>query len=468
MARILVVDDEKSMREFLEILLRKEGYEVAVASNGFEATERIGAGQEFDLVITDLKMPRISGIDVLEHVKSTVPDTMVVVMTAYSTAETAIEAMKKGAYDYIPKPFKVDEIRVVIEKALEKRTLMLENVRLKGALKQKYSFSNIIGKSAAMQKVFDLIARVAKTRASVLITGESGTGKELVARAIHFNSQRREAPFVVLNCGAIPETLMESELFGHVKGAFTGASRDKKGLFEAADGGSIFLDEIGELTPPLQVKLLRVLQERRIKPVGGVTEREVDVRVIAATNKVLEDEVREARFREDLYYRLNVITVHLPPLRERQEDIPHIAEHFLHKYTREMGKEIHSIAPDAAAALMNYRFVGNVRELENIIERAVTFEGSDELTIDSLPRSLVEEQSPLGDFKGNVFLPERGVDLEAILADIEKTFLMKALERAGGVKTEAAKILGISFRSIRYKLEKYGVSDDDLERFRTV
>ena len=466
MARILVVDDEKSMREFLEIFLRKEGHQVALAANGAEAFQQIDGDIEFDLIVTDLKMPRVTGIDVLDHAKEVSPHTMVIVMTAYSTAETAIEAMKKGAHDYIPKPFKVDEIRVVIEKALEKRNLMLENLRLKGVLKQKFSFSNIIGKSAGMQKVFDLIARVAKTRASVLITGESGTGKELVAKAIHFNSLRKEAPFVVINCGAIPETLMESEMFGHVKGAFTGASRDKKGLFEAADGGSLFLDEIGELSPPLQVKLLRVLQERRIKPVGGVAEREVDVRVIAATNKVLEDEVRESRFREDLYYRLNVITIHLPPLRERQEDIPIIAEHFLHKYVREMSKDIHGITPDAVTALMNYRFVGNVRELENIIERAVTFETGDVLTVDSLPRSLVEEQSPLGDFKGNVFLPDRGVDLEAILADIEKTFLLKALERADGVKTEAAKVLGISFRSIRYKLEKYDISDTELDRFK--
>ena len=458
MGKILVVDDEKSMREFLEIFLRKEGYEVALASNGEEAMAR-AAAEDFELIITDLKMPRVSGIDVLERVKDTSPHTMVIVMTAYSTAETAIEAMKKGAYDYIPKPFKVDEIRVVIEKALEKRNLMLENLRLKGALKEKYSFSNIIGKSAGMQKVFELIARVARTRASVLVTGESGTGKELVAKAIHYNSLRKDDPFVVINCGAIPETLMESELFGHVKGAFTGASRDRKGLFEAADGGSIFLDEIGELSPALQVKLLRVLQERTFKPVGGITEREVDVRVIAATNKVLEDEVREGRFREDLYYRLNVIAIHLPPLRERREDIPLIAAHFLRKHTREMQKEINGIAPDALTALVNYRYVGNVRELENIIARAVTFESEDTLTIESLPRSLTEEQSPLGDFRANIHLPERGVDLEALLADIEKTFLTKAMDRADGVKTDAAKILGISFRSIRYKLAKYGISE---------
>ncbi len=460
MAKILVVDDETGMREFLSILLDKEGYEVSLAKNGEEALRQIET-TEFDVVITDLKMPRVSGIDVLDKTRATWPETMVIVMTAYSTAETAIAAMKKGAYDYLPKPFKVDEIKVVVEKSLEKRKLLKENLQLKGAIQEKYSFSSIIGKSAAIHKVFDLIARVANTRASVLITGESGTGKELVAKAVHYNSQRKDKPFVVINCGAIPEPLMESELFGHLKGSFTGAGRDHKGLFETAHGGSVFLDEIGELPPTVQVKLLRVLQERQIKPVGGVAERHVDVRIIAATNKVLENEVRNGRFREDLYYRLNVITIHLPPLRERREDILLIARHFLGKLAREMGKSISGFSPEAEAWLRDYRYEGNVRELENIIERAVAFTSDGRVTLDSLPCGLGDHKPPWHELRDGLFLPPAGLDLEALLADIEQSYLKKALERTGGVKTEAAKLLNISFRSIRYKLEKYGINDEE-------
>ncbi|NUN13259.1 MAG: sigma-54-dependent Fis family transcriptional regulator [Myxococcales bacterium] len=466
MERILIVDDETSMREFLEIFLRQEGYVVETASNGEEAIA-LAKNQEFDLVLTDLKMPKVTGIEVLERVKSLWANTQVIVMTAYSTAETAIEAMKKGAYDYISKPFKVDEIKVIIEKALEKRHLSLRVVQLQGALEEKYAFENIVGRSQRIQQVFELIRRVAKTKTSVLIVGESGTGKELVANALHYNSLRKDMPFVVINCGAIPENLMESELFGHMRGAFTGAIAAKKGLFEVANGGTIFLDEIGDLPLVLQVKLLRVLQERKIKPVGSTAEVDVDVRVIAATNKRLEEEIQRGTFREDLYYRLNVIQVRLPSLRERMEDVPLIAHHFCQKYAKELGKEITQIEPRAMDALMRYPFMGNVRELENIMERAVTFETTTMLTIDSLPRYVIDVegivQQTVDDLK---ILPPNGCDLDQILADLERALLYQALERTNGNKTDAAKLLRISFRSIRYKLDKYNISDADLLHFR--
>ena len=462
MHQILIVDDEASMREFLEIFLRKEGYSVQCVPSAEVAFQKLDTN-EFDLVLTDLKMPKGSGIDVLECAKSSWPNTQVIVMTAYSTLETAIEAMKKGAYDYISKPFKVDELKVIIEKAIEKRRLVVENVRLRDALRERYSFSNIIGRSDRIRQVFDLIERVAKTRTSVLISGESGTGKELVAKAVHYNSLRKDHAFVVINCGAIPENLMESELFGHVKGSFTGAIAHKKGLFEVAHQGTLFLDEIGELSPQLQVKLLRVLQERKLKPVGGVAETDIDVRIIAATNKDLDEEIRRGGFREDLYYRLNVIQVRMPPLRERREDVLLIAKHFLHKYVQEMGKDIRDIAPDAMDALTAYHYPGNVRELENIIERAVTFEVTDLLTLDSLPKSVVAHREAAPAIGGEVEIPQGGVDLERILADLERDLLFKALARTGGVKTDAARLLGISFRSIRYKLDKYNISDNELE-----
>jgi two-component system response regulator PilR (NtrC family) len=459
MTRILVVDDEVSMREFLEIFLSEEGFAVETARNGEAALARLET-EEYDLVLTDLKMAEVDGIAVLERTKALWPGTQVIVMTAYSTAETAIEAMKKGAYDYLSKPFKVDEIKVIIDRAIERRSLSLEVERLQGALQRKYAFGNIIGKSTAMQQVFDVVERVARSRTSVLIFGESGTGKELVAKAIHYNSARADKPFIVINCGAIPEALMESEFFGHVRGAFTGAVQAKKGLFEAAHEGTIFLDEIGELPLTLQVKLLRVLQERRIKPVGGTQEFDVDIRVIAATNRNLEEDVQKGQFREDLYYRLNVIQLTLPPLRDRMDDVPHIARHFLRKYEADMGKEIVGIESDAMDALLEYPFPGNVRELENIIERAVTFETKSRITLESLPHHVSERKRPPRASTDTLTLPPEGLDLEKTMADLEKSLLVQALERTGGVKTEAAKVLQISFRSIRYKLEKYGLSDD--------
>ncbi|MGM0577268.1 MAG: sigma-54-dependent transcriptional regulator [Myxococcota bacterium] len=459
--RILIVDDEQSLREFLEIFLRKEGHDVATARNGEEAISRIEAGEDYHMVLTDLMMPKVDGMAVLEAVKDRSPDTQVLMMTAYATADTAIEAMKKGAFDYIQKPFRVDEIKVVIDKALSQRRLVEENRQLRAQVHRKYSFHNIIGRSRRMQQVFELVRRVADTRTSVLITGESGTGKELVARAIHHNSGRRDGPLIPVNCGAIPENLMESELFGHVKGAFTGAHTHKEGMFAAADGGSIFLDEIGELPMHLQVKLLRALQERKIRPVGSAQEVSVDVRVVAATNQDLDVAIREGRFREDLYYRLNVIRIEMPPLRERREDIPLIARHFLRRFSEEMDKPIEHFEPGATEALMAYDFPGNVRELENIIERAMTLETHDMVRKESLPPWLLRRESPAQGMAAGFTLPDEGLDLESLLAEVEKSILAQALERTGGHRTEAARLLGISFRSIRYKLDKYGVDGGD-------
>jgi two-component system response regulator PilR (NtrC family) len=460
--RVLIVDDERSMREFLEILLEQHGYDVTTASGGVEAVARLGSSDsDYDLVLTDLKMPRVDGMAVLEHVKKRCPETEVVVMTAFSTTETAIKAMRLGAYDYLSKPFKVDEVTVIVGKCLEKRRLALENRRLKSELQGRYQFKNIIGNSAAIKAVFTIVERVARTRTNVLVVGETGTGKELVARAIHFNSPRSEQPFIVINCGAIPENLMESELFGHLKGSFTGAISHKKGLFQEAAGGTLFLDEIGELSLPLQVKLLRVLQEKRVKPIGGTHEEAVDVRIIAATNRDLQEEVQADRFRQDLYYRLNVIQVRIPPLRDRREDIPLLAQHFVDKFSSEIASDVRGISAEAMDMMQRHRFDGNVRELENVIERAITFELSELVTVESLPPQLVDRvtasSSVAGQTLGVVGIPDGGVNLDDILADLERRYLTAALDKAGGVRTEAARLLGMTFRSIRYKLDKYGL-----------
>ena len=451
------------MREFLEIMLRKQGHSVETAGGGIQALSKIDPNaEEYDLVLTDLKMPHVGGIKVLEHTKRTWPDTEVIVITAFSTTETAIEAMKLGAYDYLSKPFRVDEIKVVIEKCLEKRKLNIENHRLRGQLQERYSFDNIVGKSRAIRQVFHVIERIARTRASVLLSGETGTGKELVAKAIHFNSPRCNEAFVAVNCAAIPEPLLESEFFGHVKGSFTSAHADKKGFFEEAAGGTLFLDEVGEIPQSVQVKLLRALQERSVKPVGATREIPVDVRIIAATNRDLEVEAREGRFRQDLYYRLNVVQLRIPPLRERREDIPLITQHFMNRFAKDLGLELRGVEPAALDALMRYPFEGNVRELENIVERAVTFETSDTLRLESLPPHVVERRQTSVSLSGEVSVPPGGVDLEAILAALERQYLVCALQEAGGVRTEAAKLLKVSFRSIRYKLDKYGITDKDI------
>ncbi len=459
--KILVADDEKSMREFLEIMLRKEGYRVTLASNGEEAV-RWAEKEIFDLALLDIRMPKLDGLLALKKIKSLSPETVVVIITAFASTDTAIRAMKEGAYDYITKPFKVDEIKLIIRNALEKKKLEKENLILKQVVQERYHFGNIIGQSPKMLEVYSLLEKVAPTKTNILITGESGTGKELVAKAIHYNSPRRDKPFVTLNCGAIPESLIESELFGHMKGAFTDAISTKKGLFEVADEGTIFLDEISELPLMMQVKLLRVIQDKEFKRVGGTEDIRVDVRIISATNKDLEEAVREKRFREDLFYRLNVIQIKLPPLRERKEDIPLLAHHFLKKYSEELGKSITRISPEALQFLMNYDFPGNVRELQNIIERAVALETGSELSLQNLS-SYLENQLPAKRSPFEIELPEEGIDLEKVVADLEKMLLLKALDRAKGVKKKAAELLNINFRSMRYRLEKYGLNSNGLE-----
>ncbi|MFW5965869.1 MAG: sigma-54-dependent transcriptional regulator [Persicimonas sp.] len=456
---ILVVDDEQSMREFLSIMLEDSEHRVEVATRGEEAIELLEEGNRYCLIITDLKMPGKSGLDVLKRAKELDPACQVVVMTAYATPETAISAIKEGAYDYITKPFKVDKARLVVDRALEKYDLVSENLYLKKTLDERDGFGQMLGKSEPMRRVFEMISRVADSDTTILISGESGTGKELVARAIHQHSERAEHPFLPINCGAIPENLIESELFGHKKGAFTGASSDKKGLFEAAGRGTVFLDEIGELPQNTQVKLLRVLQEHRIKPVGGNTEVQVDCRVLAATNRELREEVAQGRFREDLYYRLSVIPIELPPLRDRQGDIKLLIEHFVDEYSERMGVGISGVDAEAMRLLLNYPYPGNVRELQNIIERAVTLTRGDMITSEVLPNHLQEES--FSRVASELEVPEEGLDLEAMVEQLERSLIEKALERASGVKKDAAELLGISFRSLRYRLKKYGMNGEE-------
>ena len=378
-------------------------------------------------------------------------------ITAYASADTAIKAMKEGAYDYITKPFKVEEIKLIIKNALEKKNLQKENILLKQVVRDRYHFGNIIGQSPKMMALYDLLEKVSPTKTNILIAGESGTGKELVAKAIHYNSPRKEKPFVTLNCGAIPESLIESELFGHMKGAFTDAIATKKGLFEVADEGTIFLDEISELPLLMQVKLLRVLQDKEFKRVGGTEDILVDVRIISATNKDLEEGVKEKRFREDLFYRLNVIQIKLPPLRDRKEDIQILANHFLKKYSEELSKNILKITPETLQILLNYDYPGNVRELQNIIERAVALESSQELTANNLS-SYLSEQPLLKKGSIDIEIPSEGIDLEKMVEDLERTLLLKALDKTKGIKKKAAELLHINFRSMRYRLEKYGLN----------
>ncbi len=450
MAKILIVDDEQSMREMLSLLLRKEGYAVAVAANGEAAISAI-QNEIYDLVITDIKMPRVGGIALLKTVKEISPDTIVIVITAYATTETAVVAMKLGAYDYITKPFKNEEIRLIVQKALEKQILRKENILLRREIESRAGVENFIGKSSVMQRIFDTIRQVADSKSTVLITGESGTGKELVARAIHDQSSPKQKPFVAINCGALPETLLESELFGYMKGAFTGATANKQGLFEAANGGTIFLDEISATSPALQIKLLRVIQERSFKRVGGTVDITVDVRVIAASNRNLLADVANGLFREDLYYRLNVIPINIPPLRDRKEDIPLLLEHFLKKNAGRSA--VKKISSDALEMLMRHRWPGNVRELENAVERMVIMTTGDLITTEQIPDS-VRQVGQCPDLLP-LDIPEDGIDLECLLQNAEKTILHKALSRTNGNKTEAAKLLGLSFRSFRHRLHKY-------------
>nr|WP_305045099.1 sigma-54 dependent transcriptional regulator [Geoalkalibacter sp.] len=457
--RILIVDDEESLREVLSIMLHREGYRVEAAVDGAQALARL-KDHAYDLIISDIKMPRVGGFELLRHVRETSPDTVMIMITAFSSTEEAVEAMKQGAYDYITKPFKNEEIRIIVRNALERRTLRQESRRISdGARRQ--AMGGLIGQSRCMQELYDLIEKVAATRVNVLITGESGTGKEVVAKAIHYNSDRRDLPFIPINCGAIPENLLESELFGHEKGSFTGAISQKQGLFEVANQGTLFLDEIGELPPMMQVKLLRVIQEREFRRVGGTKNIRCDVRVIAATNKDLEAEVKNGTFREDLFYRLNVIRIELPPLRERREDIPLLVEHLYQKLTGRTGYQIEEAA---MRRLLEYRWPGNIRELENLIERCVVLGASDKLTAQALPLPLQATASGGAEPAGiGPEIPDSGFDLDAYLGGIEQEILQKALEKTGGVRKKAAELLGISFRSIRYRLAKFGISPDDEE-----
>jgi two-component system response regulator PilR (NtrC family) len=454
MTTILIVDDEKSMRDFLKILLAKEGYDVIVASDGEQALGALD-GNQIDLVISDIRMPGISGLDLLAKIKDETEDIPVIMITAFASPNDAVQAMKNGAYDYISKPFNVDEIKSVIFAATNRTDSSLK------AQQAEQLFPEIIGKSKEMLKIFDMINRIAPTPANVLIYGESGTGKELVAQAIHKKSKVLGRPFVPITCSAIPEELMESELFGHVKGSFTGAISDKSGLFKEADSGTAFLDEIGELTPIIQTKLLRVLQEREIKPVGGTKHLPIDVRIIAATNRILEEEIRAGRFREDLFYRLAVVPIRVPSLRERKSDIPLLVKHFLEKYSTQLGKEIHEISSYALEVLMGYDFPGNVRELENIIERGVALETSNIILPENLSLSGPLQNKQEGASTSSAFVAahdeaelfERG--LEVVVADLEKNLISHALDKAGNSKTRAAELLKVSFRSLRYKAKKY-------------
>jgi two-component system, NtrC family, response regulator PilR len=462
--RILVVDDEESIREFLDIMLRKEGYEVTCVEDGQKAID-ILKKKSFDLLISDLQMPNVTGIELLKHCREAYPDLLFMMITAFGTAESAVEAMKMGAYDYITKPFKIDEVRINIANALRSRNLEVENRVLRKELQKEYSFQNLVGNSEAMHKIFELIRKVSDSPTNVLVTGESGTGKEMVAKAIHYNSPLKDRPFVSVNCGAIPENLVESELFGHKKGSFTGAISDKDGLFEVADGGTLFLDEIGELPLSSQVRILRAIQEKTVRRVGGTEDIKVEVRIIAATNRDLEQMVQQGTFRQDLYYRLNVINIRTPPLRERRDDIPLLAGHFLQKYSERFSKQIQTISKEAMDLLKKYDFPGNVRELENIIERTVALESGATVLPESLPQFVNTPTGRKMVSSDGIEITDEGIDLQKVLDQLEKELLVKAIHQASGVKKRAAKLLGITFRSMRYRVEKFSlgkVDDDEL------
>jgi two-component system response regulator PilR (NtrC family) len=452
---ILIVDDELSMRELLEYMLTREGYRATCAENGRQAVALVEQNS-YDLMLCDMRLGDLSGLDVLRACKKQHANTVVIMISAYASTETAVEAMNLGAYDYVPKPFNKDELLETVAKALKLRTIEQEKELLDGELRRSLNFGMIVGSSPAMQHIYKMIQQVSKTKTNVLITGESGTGKELIARAIHKESGRRDEPFVAINCGGIPETLMESELFGHKKGSFTGAAQDKPGLFQEAHRGTIFLDEIGELSLPIQVKLLRAVQEKTVRPVGGTDDIAVDIRILSATNKQLEKEVIAGKFREDLFYRLNVIEIKVPPLRERKADLRAMAQHFLEKYSKEIGKEISKLSSYALDLMLKYDFPGNVRELENLMERSVALSTTNIILPDSLALSVHKRRWIEGvqDRRFDVDEVAKGVALDSILEEIERAYLKKALECSNGNKNKAAELLGISFRSIRYRLEK--------------
>jgi len=453
---LLIVDDEASLRDFLTIVFEAEGWRVDSAASLADARAAVQK-KEPDVVLCDLMLPDGSGIDYLRDVKTQNPSIAFIMITAYTSTKSAVEALKAGAVDYIAKPFDVEELKIIVGKASERKELEDENLHLRTALEERFTFANIIGKSPKMQEIFSIVQRIAKTTSTVLISGESGTGKELIARAIHYNSGRR-GKFVSINCGALPETLLESELFGHERGAFTGAIREKRGLFHEAERGTIFLDEIGETSTAMQIKLLRVLQDRVVRRVGSTVEAAVDVRVIAATNRDLADSIQKGTFREDLFYRINVIPIALPPLRQRREDIPLLVEHFITKFCNNIEIAHKKISADAMRAIEKYHWPGNVRELENVVERMIALEMSDVLTTKSLPEHVL-----LGGTIPDVTfdLPPEGISLQDHLEAIGKIFMLKALERTGGVQTQAAELLRMSFRSFRYYAKKYDLIPRD-------
>ena len=453
--RILIVDDEESFRHMLSVILIKEGYEVETSPNGEEGLGK-AAASPFDQILCDIRMPHMDGLTFLREIKKTEMEATVIVMSAYGTVDTAIEAMKLGAYDYISKPFKPDEIILTLRKAEEREQLRKENQFLRKEVAREYSFENIVSKNEQMQKLFDVIKKVSHYKSTVLITGESGTGKELIARALHYNSDRSQNPFIAVNCGAIPENLLESELFGHARGAFTDAIRTKKGLFEEADAGTLFLDEIGELPGQLQVKLLRVLQDGEIRRIGESKPIQIDVRIVAATVKDLQKEVNEGRFREDLFYRLNVLPLHIPPLRERKEDIPLLIHHFIGKYNEAMNKNIKNIGHKALETLMSYKWYGNVRELENTIERAIVLSESNDIEFENLP---VEIQNFKAEFQPEP-MPDEEYSIKKTSKALEVNLIKKALKKTKGNHTHAARLLEISHRALLYKIKEYEIVEN--------
>jgi two-component system response regulator PilR (NtrC family) len=458
--KVLVVDDEPALRQVLDIAFRRQGFEVVAAPGARPAIEALRQHPSpFPLVLTDLVMPDGSGMDVLSAAKERSPATEVIVMTAHSTVESAIEAMRRGAYDFITKPFSTAEIGAIAHKALEKSSIVTENQRLRAQIERLVpSEREPFPASPAMQRVGELIAKIAPMRTTVLITGESGTGKERVARALHEKSDRAHKPFLVVNCAAIPEALMESELFGHEKGSFTGAAARSLGLFREADGGTVLLDEVGELPAPLQVKLLRVLQERKVRPVGAAAEIPVDVRVLAATNRDVESDVRQGKFRQDLYYRLNVIRIELPPLRERRTDVAHLADRFVRRFAAELGKDVRGLTADALRALDAYGFPGNVRELENMMERAVALASGRAIGLGDLPPAVSGLSASPAPHLAD--LPPEGCALDEVLGEVERRLILQALERTGGVRKAAAKLLGVTFRSLRYRMAKHALGEE--------
>ncbi|MBW2600538.1 MAG: sigma-54-dependent Fis family transcriptional regulator [Deltaproteobacteria bacterium] len=451
MEKILVVDDDPEVLDVISDILRQAGYDVDQAGEGREAIQRV-EDDFYDLVVTDLNLPKVDGMKVLQYVIDQSPGTMCVMMTGYGTIRSSVEAIKKGAFDYISKPVKSDEILLVVEKAIKFRQLERENAFLKQQLRKKYRFDNFIGDSKPIQKVFELIERVADTDSMVLITGESGTGKELIAKAIHYNSYRRDNPMIVINCGAIPEELLESELFGHEKGAFTGAHKMRVGRFELANGGTVFLDEIGDMSPNLQVKLLRILQEQKFERVGGTRTLEVDVRIIAATNKNLINAVNRGKFRQDLYYRLNVIPMKVPPLRMRKSDIPLLVDFFIKRFDKQKGKRIVGFTQEAVNALLDYTWPGNVRELENLVERLVILSDDEKIGLEDIPGSIKGKTSKVESIE--VKIPMDGIVFEQAVEEYEKKLILQALSETNWVKTKAARLLNINRTTLIEKMKK--------------